>query len=191
MTPCGKNRKAIAWLAVGALDARQARELRAHFETCAHCRGYWNEMSRVTEKLAAAEENPQVEAGGAFRQKLAGKLRAAESPLAGNAFSAYLVRMFPGWRIAIPVGAAVALTALGITVAQRYPAVSPGLPMAVIKVESPRLGAEISPTMGNYEMAASESLDKLDELLTRQGGRVTASTPVYTAAMLGTPGATD
>jgi hypothetical protein len=40
MKPCAKNRKLIAWLALGALEARRAAALRAHLALCEGCRQY-------------------------------------------------------------------------------------------------------------------------------------------------------
>src|SRR5439155_25957510 len=58
MKPCSKNQKRIAWLALDALDVRQAHDLRAHLETCAGCRRYLVEISNMTRRLTE-EENTQ------------------------------------------------------------------------------------------------------------------------------------
>jgi len=48
MKPCAQNRKLIVWLSLNVLDASQARQLRAHLETCEGCRRYLAEISNVT-----------------------------------------------------------------------------------------------------------------------------------------------
>ena len=104
MKPCAQNRKLIAWLASNALDARQTRQLQAHLETCEGCRRYLAEISNVTERLAAAETNPDVQASESFHRKVAGKLRTAKPDSIGEILAAYfrapveLARGFAGHR---------------------------------------------------------------------------------------------
>jgi hypothetical protein len=45
-------------------------------------------------------------------------------------------------------------------------------------------GSDLAPTLANYQMVASQSLEKLSELLTRQGNKSLPPTPVYTASSL-------
>ncbi len=79
MKPCSRNRKLIAWLALDALEAEQARNLRAHLETCEACRCYLEEVSAVRARLAAAEPRMDIQASEAFHQKVLRRLRAEES----------------------------------------------------------------------------------------------------------------
>ncbi|MGH7941084.1 MAG: hypothetical protein ACREFR_08450 [Limisphaerales bacterium] len=44
--------------------------------------------------------------------------------------------------------------------------------------------AVVAPTLGNYQMAADQSLKKFDELLNREAKISEAAAPVYTASQL-------
>ena len=184
MKPCAQNRKLIAWLASNALDARQTRQLQSHLETCEGCRRYLAEISNVTERLAAVEATPDVQASEIFHRKVAGKLRAAKPDSLGEILAAYFRGTLLNWRVALP--AIAVLVAVGVTVAtwRQPPEVS----------SSPRAGTQtapvsdadndLAPTIANYQRVANQSLDKLDALLTRQGNRALPSMPIYTASTL-------
>jgi hypothetical protein len=184
MKPCAQNRKLIVWLSLNALDARQTRHLRAHLETCAGCRRYLAEISNVTENLAAAEANPDVQASESFHQKVAGKLRAATPDSLGEILAAYFRGTLLNWRVALP--AIAALVVVGVTVAtwrQRPDVSSP--PRAGTQTASVSCAHnDLAPTIANYQRAANQSLDKLDALLTRQGNRALPPMPIYTASTL-------
>jgi anti-sigma factor RsiW len=183
MKPCAQNRKLIAWLASNALDARQTRQLQAHLETCEDCRRYLAEISNVTERLAEAETNSDVQASESFHRKVAGRLRTAKPDSVGEILAAYLARL--NWRVALP--AIAALVVIGVTVAnwQQPPRVS-SPPRAGIQTASVSdADNDLAPTIANYQRVANQSLDKLDALLTRQGNRALPSMPVYTASTLG------
>src|ERR1039458_5892015 len=184
MKPCAQNRKLIAWLASNALDAGQTRQLQAHLETCEGCRRYLAEISKVTKKLVAPETNSNVQASESFHRKVAAKFRAAKPDSLGEILAAYFRGTLLNWRVALP--AIAGLVIVGITVAtwRQPPEVS----------SSPRAGTQtapvsdadndLAPTIANYQRVANQSLDKLDELLTRQGNRALPSMPIYTASTL-------
>ena len=44
MKPCSKNRKLIAWLALDALDVRQAQTLREHLATAKVVAAIWRKF---------------------------------------------------------------------------------------------------------------------------------------------------
>jgi Putative zinc-finger len=69
----------MAWLALGELNARTAAALRAHIETCDGCRRYLAEISTVTERLAAAEMTPDIQASESFHRRLVTRLKTPES----------------------------------------------------------------------------------------------------------------
>jgi anti-sigma factor RsiW len=173
MKPCAKNREPIVWLTLGELDARRAEELRTHLETCQGCRGYLAEISKVTERLAAPEVNPEVQASEVFHQKLAGRLRAADVRQARLK-----------WRVALAALAAVVVIDTSVVLWRRPPAVS-SPPLAVTQT-APALGTDddLAPTVANYQRVANESSEKLDALLTRQANRELSSAPVYTDSTL-------
>jgi anti-sigma factor RsiW len=183
MKPCSNNRKQITWLALAELDAGSEKSLREHLAGCEACRGYFEEISGVTEKLAAAEPDTSVQAPDFFHQRLTEKLRAAESSSMVEDVMAWIARMMPGWRVALP-GMAVVLLGVFVAMSRRQPsddAVAPPPAIAVVTLSSPE--SDTAPTMGNYQMIASQSLDKLDEVLTREGNERLPSAPVYTASM--------
>src|SRR6185369_9646094 len=112
MKPCSKNRKPIAWLAVGALDARQERSLRAHIETCEGCRSYLEEISTITQKLAAPEIRTDIQTSESFHQKVVGVLRPKEPASAWPNWLVPLHGVQLNWRVAVPaIGAAALLIA--------------------------------------------------------------------------------
>jgi anti-sigma factor RsiW len=189
MKPCAQNRKLIVWLTLNALDARQTRQLQAHLETCEGCRRYLAEISNVTERLAATEATPDVQASESFHRKVAGRLRAARPDYLGEILAAYFRGTLWNWRVALP--AIAALVVVGVTVAiwRQPPDVSPS-PRAGIQT-APVSGADndLAPTIANYQRVANQSLDKLDALLTRQGNRALPSMPIYTASTLALDGA--
>lgn len=182
MKPCAKKQKFIAWLAVDALDARQAQALHEHLATCEGCRRYLREISSVTTKLTAAEAGSEVQASESFHQELTDRLRATKPDSLGEILAAYLARL--NGRMALPVIAA--LVVVGVTIAAWPP--SPEVP------SSPQTGNQtasvsstdndLAPTIANYQRVASQSLASLDALLTQQGNRALPSMPVYTASTL-------
>jgi len=182
MKPCAKNQKLIAWLALDALDARQAQVLREHLATCEGCRRYLAEISNVTERLAAVEVNSEVQTSESFHRKVLGGLRLAKPDSLGKILAAYFARS--NWRVVLP--AIAALMVVGVTVAlwRQPPEVAlspqPGTQTA------PVLSADndLAPTIANYQRVANQSLAKLDALLTQQGNRTLPAMPIYTASTL-------
>jgi anti-sigma factor RsiW len=183
MKPCSQNRKLIAWLSLNALEARQARELQAHLETCEGCRRYLAEISNVTEKLAAVEIHSDVQASENFHRKVAGRLRAAKPDSPGEILAAYLARL--NWRVALPVMAALVVVGVIVATWQQPPRVSSPAQTGTQTAAGPEADTDLAPTIANYQRVANQSLDKLDALLTRQGNRALPSMPVYTASALG------
>ena len=189
MKPCSKNRKLLAWLTLDELDARRAEELRAHIQTCDGCRGYLEEISTVTERLAAAEVRSDIQASESFHQRLAGRL---EQP--GSLWESLVAQVAAArlnWRVALPVLGAAALVIATLSILVRQPAVSPPAPIGVQAVLPPAPKSDLPPTIANYQRVANRSLDELDELLTRQGNRNPAPAPIYTASMFALANAAD
>ncbi len=182
MKPCAQNRKLITWLALDALDARQAQALREHLAACAGCRCYLREISRVTTKLTAAETGSEVQASESFHQELTGRLRATKPDSLGEILAAYLARL--NGRMALPVIAA--LVVVGVTIAAWPP--SPEVPSSPhTNTQTASVSSsddDLAPTIANYQRVASQSFAKLDALLTQQGNRALPSMPVYTASTL-------
>ena len=181
MKPCSNNRKLISWLALGALDDRQARGLRAHLETCDGCRRYLDEISNVTAKLGRVEAISDIRASESFHQKVIGRLRTAESVSAWQTVLAYL-RAALSWRVGLPlIGATVAAIALLLFAILRPP-VSPPSEFFVQPVSKSSVGNDFQPTIGYYQMVANRSLDEFDQLLTREASKTRSHTAIYTAS---------
>jgi anti-sigma factor RsiW len=171
MKPCSRNRKRIALLALEALDAAQQRDLRTHLKNCPACHAYWQEMSTLTAKLSSAPP-PALEASERFRQRVARAVR-ADRPSAMNP-------LFPrwnsfAWRVVVPVLAIGAVLAAVLSLSTRH-SQTPQRSTAALH-STAAIEVDLEPTVFNYQMVANESLDRLDDLLTRQGNRNIPSAP--------------
>ena len=180
MKPCNKNRKLIAWLALDALDARGTQELRAHLENCEGCRGYLREISNVTEKLAAAETGSDIQATESFHRRVVGALSSAKTDPAWKTLVGRLRGALLNWRLALPVAGAAVLLVLSFVV-WHSGVPTPAQTNTQVAL-APKVEADLQPTVGNYEMVANRSLEKLDELVTEQGNRNPPPAPIYTAS---------
>jgi anti-sigma factor RsiW len=180
MKPCSRNRKQLAWLAVDALDPRKAEDLRAHLETCEGCRRYLAEMSAVTEDLAAAQTRSSILTSESFHQRIVRKLGAESSRAIWKMIGLPFGRRLPSWRIALPAAAAaVCLTVLAMLWQPK--ADSPTRSRASQAPFAPASKPDLPPTFANYQMVANQSLEKLDELLTKQGNRNPLASQTYAA----------
>ena len=191
MKPCSKNRKLIAWLALDALDVQEAKDLRAHLETCEGCRRYLGEVSNLTERLIAAETEPDLQPSESFHQRVVGRVRAEESGLFSETVVARLQAMLLNWRVVLPLIGATAVVIAAWSAFGPRPAVPLPAPTGAQAVLTPNLKHDLDPTISNYQMVANRSLEELDELLTRQGNRNPPPTPLYTASTLPRANASD
>jgi len=174
-----------------ALDAKQARGLRAHLETCESCRRYLEEISTVKNKLSAVEIVPQVQASASFHQGWVGAVNAAHPGSVWEAIAGSLPSDLLTWRVALPALGATALVILALfTFTQRHVAPSRAQTSAH-RIPPPALNADLSPTLSNYEMVADQSLEAFDELLNRQANRNLPWIPVNTASILAEANAVD
>jgi len=190
MKPCSNNRKPIAWLAIGALDAGQERTLRTHLESCEGCRSYLEEISTITQKLAATEVRSEIQTSESFHQKVADALRPQRTISAWPNSLATLRGVWLNWRVALPAIGATALLVAALSVFVRHPNAPSPSPTRV-EVVSVKTKADLDPTVLNYQMVANRSLENLDELLTRQGNRNPAPAQIYTASPLARADAPD
>jgi hypothetical protein len=85
------------------------------------------------------------------------------------------------WRLIMPGLAALALAVTAITSVLRH--ASPSPPRLSVNIPKPRPvpSPDLDPSLSHYQMIATQSLDQLDELMTRQGDRNPLPQPVYTA----------
>ncbi len=185
MKPCSKNRKLIAWLVLDMLEAPRAAALRDHLRQCEGCRCYCEELSNVTEELGAATQGSEAEASERFHQRVANQLTQARPRSVWDALVALLRPPAPGRHLVLPAAAALVI-ALVVIVAARHPAPisRPEAPTPQAMSPTSHTGG-LSPTIAYYQMIASQSLDKLDEVLTRTGNQRLPPAPLYTASSLG------
>jgi hypothetical protein len=177
MKPCFRKRKLLAWLALGELDERRARDLRSHVQSCDGCRLYLQEISGLREKLSGAEWSAGVEPSASFHWKWVGRLKA--EPTASRW---QLVTDWLNWRAALPaLGAAAVLVLLALSLLPRQPAHSSQGHRA--GAAPPPSHRDLSPSVANYQRVAVRSLDEFDELLTLQAKRHSSPAPTYIASM--------
>src|ERR1043165_7834666 len=119
MKPCSKNRKLIAWLAVDALDAREAATLRDHLAHCDGCRHYWEEISQVTTTLTVPPPNSNLEASASFHRRVTEKLSAAEPDPLLTYLAVGFWKTMLGWRTVVAALAVVIITLVFITLPTR------------------------------------------------------------------------
>jgi hypothetical protein len=98
--------------------------------------------------------------------------------------AAWLRGSIPNWRVALPVIAVLAIAVLAMVASRHHPASSVSAPPAVQAVSVSGSESDLSPTIANYQMVANQSLEKLSELLTRQGNKSLPPAPIYTASSL-------
>ena len=184
MKPCSQNRKLIVCLTLNTLAARQTRQLREHLVTCESCRHYLEEISNVTEKLAAVEFNSNVQASERFHSKVAGKLRSAKP----DSLAEMLLSCFRGSllnrRMALPVIAVFMLVGIILVSWPQSPQVAARRSATPPAVLASGTDNDLAPTIANYQRAADQSLEKLDALLTRQSKRALPPMPIYTVSTL-------
>jgi len=183
MKPCCNNRKLIALLSVGALNADQDRTLKAHLANCDDCRRYHEEILLTTKKLNRLEERTEIESSPGFHQRVLTALRKEERGPSWLNGRGIFWETILNWRTVFAAAAATSVVLLNCFVFLRHPAISPAERASNV---SPARAAmrEVDPTLSNYQTIANKSLEKLDDLMTQQGNRNLSSTPIYTASAL-------
>ena len=101
---------------------------------------------------------------------------------------------FSSWltaRLALPVIFASVLLIAALSLLVQQPDVTSPAPTVPQIAATPNTKTDLDPTISNYQMVANRSLEKLDELLTKQGSRNPSPTPLYTASALARANAFD
>jgi len=183
MKPCARNRRLLVWLSLGELEQNQAAAIRQHVRSCEGCRGYLEEISQVAQDLRTKEPTEAIETSAVFHQRVARAIRATGPRSPGELMAEYLRTALLDWRVAVPlVGAIVAALVI----------LKPGMgqPPAARPTESVRHEApgpipkrDANMTAASYWMAADQSFEALDDLLTEQGRRQPPAGAVYTPSM--------
>jgi len=182
MKPCSRNRKLIACLVLDELDARKAAALREHFALCEGCRRYWQEISNVAEGLASAAPDSSLEASEFFHHRVAEKLQAADSSSMLENLTAWLRGAKPNWRAALPAIAVLAIAYFATVAPRNHSNLPPPAPLATQIESASGSESDLAPTLANYQKIANQSLEKLSDLLTKQGNKSLPPAPVYTAS---------
>ena len=185
MKPCVKNKQAITLLAVNALGAEAADELRQHLGTCPGCHRYWEEISKTCqEHLTAAELMPEAPASPTFHQRLVERITQSEAQ-PQYASVGELLRNWLATRQVILATAAAALVLLLTVLVPRHDRSIPySEPPAPNNLSAYPAKPDPQPTLSNYRMAANVSLDALDDLLTRQAAHRSTPTEVLTVSTI-------
>ena len=179
MNTCEQNRERLALLALGALDAAEAKPLQSHLEACEICRQFRNEISAVAKTLSDVKTRDDIETSEVFHQSLARKIRAEKPQSLWSGVLEYLKAPSFDWRAALPAMGALALLIVSLAVLH-----SPNAPMPPKTVASNVSGLDHAappPTISSYQLAANESLEEFDRLLDRQAFRNPSHLPIYTA----------
>jgi anti-sigma factor RsiW len=160
MKPCSKNRKLLAWLAIGALDEAEAHRLGAHLEICQGCRSYLREISAVAENIGAATSPSELLATASFHRRFTSALSDGTKP--SFRLPIALIR----WGLMLPAICAVAAVLVMLLIFKRQPNTphfAPSNNLAAMAL--PRTQPRIEPTISQYRMALNQSFEKLDALL--------------------------
>jgi hypothetical protein len=184
MKPCSNNRRDVALLAVAGLQEQDEQILRAHLKTCEACRHYFEEISHTAQKLNAVEPRGDIQTSDFFHNRVVGALKAQERIPAWQVMLTRLRGSLLEWRVALPMATATAGVILVLALPLWRPAVPSPAPTGNQLVSTPIIKGELEPTISNYQTVANHSLEKLDELLTRQGNHSSSSSPIYTASAL-------
>jgi|SRR5579859_1090173 len=186
MKPCFKNRKLIAWLALGNLEDGGARALREHLASCEGCRQYLNELSKVAVTLSAAELKADIQATASFHQRVAHAVKSEESHCLHSTWRAFFPETWLNWRVALPVAGGVAVVLGVLLTFQQQPQVPSPAPSGRQSDSKHALGRDVQPTIAYYQMVANQSMEKLDQLLTEEGTKRLPPAPLYTASTFAT-----
>jgi hypothetical protein len=135
----------------------------------------------VTEKLAAAPDS-NLEASRLFHRRVAEKLQAVESSSLLARLAAWVGGAMPNWRLVLPAFAVVVMALAVVVALPRHPALPLPADPATPFVSASGSDYDLAPTLANYQMMANQSLDRLSELLTRQGNKSLPPVPLYTAS---------
>jgi predicted anti-sigma-YlaC factor YlaD len=176
MKPCRKNRKALAWLAANALAEPQACPLHEHLKGCEGCAIYYRQMCQVSEGLLAGAVEPAIDTPGSFHSRTVHALRSLENARQRN----WLEEFMPlsGWGVAaVTLAVLLGIAALVFVRASHQPIAARPQSLA-----TGRAKIDLAPTISNYQMIANQSVEDLDELLTRQANLRRAAAPSYTAS---------
>lgn len=169
MKPCGKNRKLIGWLALDALDAREAQELQSHFKCCPGCSWYWHEMRIVAQNHLTVSATPLLLDGSdAFHEKLDSRIRGGQQQSFETDGLDLLRRAIRHWRVAAAAAGAVIFISIMAFRDRNHEAIVPRQK----PLNPPTVATDdLEPTLSRYWTAANASPEALNKLLDEQEAR--------------------
>jgi anti-sigma factor RsiW len=182
MKPCSKNRKLIAWLAMDALPASKASELRAHIQDCPGCSRYLEEISSVAKSLSTPESPPEIQATASFHSRIVRALTAEAARSPWQRLAGWLSPAWLNWRLAVPVAMGIVLVGFALSGLSPHSVPPPAAQPIANDIPAPIRTGDLPPTLSNYQIAANRSPEALDELLAAQARKIPVSAPVYTAS---------
>ncbi len=139
----------------------------------------------MAEGLASSAPDSNLAATAFFHQRVAEKLQAVGSSSVLKDLAAWLRGTMLNWRVALPAIAVLVLALLAVVASGHHPALSPAARATVQAVSASNSESDLAPTIANYQRVANQSLEKLSELLTKQGNKRLPPAPVYTISGLG------
>ena len=183
MNPCSKNRKRIALLLLNQLDAAAKHQIQEHLATCRGCESYFRELSALSERLRSTQIDDYAPATDAFHRRVVGALKAESVESNKARIPAWLNSIPLRWFLGAPAAVVIVLFA-AIPFFHRPVSVPPTGPLHAPPGRESGLKDGVDPTVSNYQMVASDSAERLDELLAAQAARRLPSNPVYRASAL-------
>ena len=185
MNPCAKNKRPIAWMAAGVLDAADAESLRQHFESCPHCQRYWQNMCELSERLVNAGDLPQAAPTESFHRSVVLKITAQgqRTPLFNWVI---VIQRFWHERPLATFSIGVVLTLATLLWIRSFSHETHHVPSTVrivVTTETPLRAAPPS-TLASYRRAADISLENLDALLTQEAARTSSASETFTVSSL-------
>jgi hypothetical protein len=192
MRPCPENREALALLALGELDSHTSTSLRHHLESCAGCQEYRTQLESLCAQLGRPPETNRetsspVRLPSGFHGRLRARLR-EESALASPSRAETAVSSIPAqpdrrfiWQdwFSLPrfAAALILLALLSLWAWRPGPERPRTQPMAAPQQVRPEAGPASPPTLFAMSRALQNSMEALDDLLSRHESTLAANDP--------------
>ena len=181
MKPCRKYRKSIALLAMHALDEQHAAALNGHLGHCQGCQRYYQELVSVA---ASVNSLPALVEASARASRVEFRCPVG-APGHGN-FRQFQAKQLPrwSWRFALPVFLSIAVVIVLVSLLHWHAVPETRSAHQADAHSVSKFSSDLAPTIANYQAVANESLDDLDQLLTRQSVKPIPAPVPFTAGEL-------
>ena len=139
----------------------------------------------MTQALKEAQISTETEPSESFHRRVARAIRAEEPRSLWEAMVAPFRTTPLKWRLALPALGAMAVAILVLSVLaskSRTGSLPSSAPYSARTVSASSVNSDLPPTLANYRLVANQSLEALDELLTRQANKLRPPAPIYTAS---------